>query len=187
MSLGSRDSPAAVTLTCSPRQNHGASPHIARFCEDVFQTQQGFRHDVAPLSFLLTIGVVLLLTLSFKAVYYPASFLPSETLHEPTYHRHVSTHIAIASYVGWHFEIYMGIVGTLERTFLNSENHTVQVYIPEHFRYGFDKLVDELGLYHGQLSDKDSFLRDIDSTNLYPEDQGTSMIDLVILPSCEWE
>ena len=81
----------------------------------------------------------------------------------------------------------MGIVGTLERTFLNSENHTVQVYIPEHFRYGFDKLVDELGLYHGQLSDKDSFLRDIDSTNLYPEDQGTSMIDLVILPSCEWE
>jgi hypothetical protein len=139
------------------------------------------------LSFLLTIAVVLLLTISFNTVYFPDSFLRPATLRDPVIPRHVWTHIAIASHVSWHFEIYMGIAATLERAVLDSENHTVQVYIPDHFGYGFDKLVDELGLYHGQLFDQQSFFRDIDSPNLYPEDQGTSMIDIIILPSCEWE
>jgi hypothetical protein len=58
----------------------------------------------------------------------------------------------VASYVGWHFEIYMGIVGDLVKVLPPTEG--VRVYPPDRFSYGFDRVVEEIGLYNGTLYDK---------------------------------
>jgi hypothetical protein len=98
----------------------------------------------------------------------------------------VCRHVAVASYVGWHFEIYMSIVAVLEKELCPFPTGSVHVYLPESFRYGFDNLVDELGLYHGNFSTKHELFDDMDSASLFPEDEG-SMIDMIVLPSCEWD
>jgi len=69
-------------------------------------------------------------------------------------------HVAIATVVGWHFEIYMSMASTVERVLGSSGS--VHVYTPpEPFGYGFEELVTELGLYHGNISFMESFFRDI--------------------------
>jgi hypothetical protein len=90
----------------------------------------------------------------------------------------------VATYVSWHFEIYMGIVSDLVEVLPPTED--VRVYPPDRFGYDFESVAEEIGLYNGTLYDKETFYRDIDATDLYPGDEG-SMIDLIILPSCEFE
>jgi hypothetical protein len=80
----------------------------------------------------------------------------------------------------------MSIVAVLEKELCSNPTGGVHVYLPESFRYGFDNVVDELGLYHGNFSTKDALFDDLESTNLFHDDEG-SMIDMIILPSCEWE
>jgi len=80
----------------------------------------------------------------------------------------------------------MDIVSVLENELCPHPTGSVHVYLPQHFVYGFDRVVDELGLYHGNFSTKHDIFNDMDSTSLFPDDVG-SMIDMIILPSCEWD
>ena len=79
----------------------------------------------------------------------------------------------------------MGIVSDLVKVL--PSNESVRVYPPDRFSYGFDEIVAELGLYNGPLFDKDTFYHDIDATGLFPGDRGSTMIEMVILPTCENE
>jgi hypothetical protein len=99
----------------------------------------------------------------------------------------VCRHVAVASVVGWHFEIYMSIVGVLEKELCSHPNGSVSVYTPETFGYGFENIISELGLYHGRFSNIPTFFDDIESTSLFPEDEGSPMIDMIFLGTCESE
>jgi hypothetical protein len=114
-------------------------------------------------------------------------FPNSETTFSLEVNQPICRHVAVASYVGWHFEISMSMVSVLEKELCPYPTGGVRVYIPHPFGQGFDSLADELNLYHGEFFDhKEALFEDLDSTTLFPGDKG-SMIDTVILPSCEWE
>ena len=146
-------------------------------------------HFLARRSSIFT--AIALFFIIFYAAYSPSLFLGFRTSRNPVLHvevaRPVHRHVAVASVVGWHFEIYMSIVGILEKELSASASGGVRVYRPEPFGYGFEKIVNELGLYHGHSSDIETFFSDIDSTALYPEDEGSPMIDLIFLGTCESE
>jgi hypothetical protein len=109
--------------------------------------------------------------------------IPSTQITRPQ----VCRHLAVASVVGWHFEIYMSIVGVLEKELCPHPNGSVNVYTPETFGYGFDNIINELGLYHGHFSNIPTFFDDMESTSLFPEDEGSPMIDMIFLGTCESE
>jgi hypothetical protein len=92
----------------------------------------------------------------------------------------------VASVVGWHFEIYMSIAGVVERE-LSLAGGDVRVYTPESFGYGFEDIVRDSGIYRGDTLRTDSFFRDLDSTTLYPSNEESPMIDMIVLGTCESE
>jgi len=123
------------------------------------------------------------ITVAFLCIIFYASrlsslFLGSKTWNSPAIEvgRPVCRHVAVASAVGWHFEIYMGIVGNVEKELSTSACGSVRVYRPESFGLGFEGIVDELGLYHGQYSTIEAFFSDIDH-----QDEGSPVIDLIFL------
>jgi hypothetical protein len=84
--------------------------------------------------------------------------------------------IAVVSGFGFHFDVYLPLVSSLEQAM--EDGGSVHVYAPSPFAFGFQKLVDQLGLYHGNVEDPDNFLHDL---------AGSHSIDMVIMGTCEVE
>jgi hypothetical protein len=90
--------------------------------------------------------------------------------------------VAVASTFGFHFDVYMSLVWTLERVMGRSPSGgAVEVYAPSEFGFEFQTIVDTLGLYHGELRHSDELIDAINSN------MGDGGIDLVVLGTCEVE
>lgn len=87
--------------------------------------------------------------------------------------------IVIASFFGYHFDVYMTIAWTLERVLANTPGSVIQVFAPPFF-YGFQKIVNDLGLYHGQVRDPEQLLS-------YITDHTNGVVDTVFLGTCEFD
>lgn len=57
----------------------------------------------------------------------------------------------------------------------------MQVYARTPYAFGFQEIVDELGLYHGPVKTPEELVKDI------TQDSGEGSIDLVVLGTCEVE
>ena len=66
--------------------------------------------------------------------------LPTTLLHQ---------NIAVASVFGWHFNVYLLLIWSMQRVLKGQGN--VQVYADTPFEHNFQNLSDELGLYRGTL------------------------------------
>ena len=88
--------------------------------------------------------------------------------------------IAVASVFGYHFDVYMALVWTLERAFTADEPGTVRVFA-DPFPLGFPVVIDRLGLYSGPLLKPDELIPEL----IAPADN--NQIDMVILGTCEIE
>ena len=82
--------------------------------------------------------------------------------------------VVVASRFGYHFDVYMALVWTLERV----TNSSIHVFPPDGFRFGFDDVVRNLGLHSGSSSD---------SLDLPQAVSNNSAIDMVVLGTCEIE
>jgi hypothetical protein len=91
--------------------------------------------------------------------------------------------VAVSSTVpGFHFDVYMSLVWTLERAMSRSQTGgVVEVYAPAPFSFKFQSIVDALGLYHGETRRSDELIDAINS------DMGDGGIDMVVLGTCEIE
>jgi hypothetical protein len=90
--------------------------------------------------------------------------------------------VAVASTFGFHFDVYMSLVWTLERVMGRSPSGgVVEVYAPAEFGFEFQTIVDTLGLYHGENRHSDELIQAINSN------MGDGGIDLVVLGTCEFE
>jgi hypothetical protein len=81
---------------------------------------------------------------------------------------------------------FRNLLGVLEKELCPHPNGSVSVYIPETFGYGFENIINELGLCHGRFSEFPTFFNEIESTGLFAEDEGSS-IDMIFLGTCESE
>ncbi|KAJ7761987.1 hypothetical protein DFH07DRAFT_814798 [Mycena maculata] len=86
--------------------------------------------------------------------------------------------VAVASTFGFHHDVYMSLVWTLERV-LDQTGGTVEVYAPQPFGFEFQTIVDTLRLYRGQVKDPETLLDNIN------QNMGDRGIDLVVLGTCE--
>ncbi|KAF7336776.1 putative eukaryotic translation initiation factor 5 [Mycena venus] len=90
--------------------------------------------------------------------------------------------VAVASIFGFHFDTYLPVVWTLERVMGRSPTGgTVEVYAPDEFGFEFQKIVDTLGLYHGEVKHSDELIGAINSN------MGDGGIDMVVLGTCEFD
>ncbi|KAJ7158594.1 hypothetical protein C8R46DRAFT_1109642 [Mycena filopes] len=91
-------------------------------------------------------------------------------------------HVAVASTFGFHFDVYMALVWTLERVMGNNQSGGgVQVYAPLPFGFNFSTIVENQGLYHGDVKNFEALVQDLNSN------QGEGGIDLVVLGTCEFD
>lgn len=86
-------------------------------------------------------------------------------------------HIAIASVFGFHFDVYMALAWTLERILDKVPDSELQVFA-DPFYYGFQSVVDGLGLYHGPRNNREDFI---------PYLRNNPALDMVVLGTCEVE
>ena len=135
----------------------------------------------------ISIAIVCLLCVVFYTTPSPRLLLPNIS-HNPArpieVARHLCHHVAVASIVSWHSDIYMSLPGVVSQELLCGD---VRVYAPGPFPGNFQKVVDEVGLYHGPPADIETLFTDLDSTTLYPEENGSPMIDFLFLGTCESE
>ncbi|KAF9031612.1 hypothetical protein BJ165DRAFT_1518719 [Panaeolus papilionaceus] len=96
--------------------------------------------------------------------------------------------VAIASTFGYHFDVYVALAWTMQRVMGKPPNSlswdvggsgSVVVYSPEKFRFGFDNIVDMLGLYKGDVRPSENLFDDLDM-----EVDGRK-VELVVLGTCE--
>ncbi|KAJ7678981.1 hypothetical protein DFH06DRAFT_975171 [Mycena polygramma] len=88
--------------------------------------------------------------------------------------------VAVASDFGYHFDVYMALVWTLERVMGRSETGgSVEVYAPAPFGHEFQTIVDTLQLFHGETKSSAEL---IDALN---SNMGDGGIDMVVLGTCE--
>ncbi|PPR07644.1 hypothetical protein CVT24_006546 [Panaeolus cyanescens] len=97
--------------------------------------------------------------------------------------------VAIASTFGYHFDVYLALAWTMQRVMSRPPNPaahdlggngTVAVYTPEpKFHFGFDKVIDALGLYKGEIKPSENLFDDLD------KEVDGHKIDLVVLGTCE--
>jgi hypothetical protein len=88
----------------------------------------------------------------------------------------VRTNVVVASAFSHHHDVYLTVAWTAERVM---KNGTLTVYAPLPFGYGFQDVVDELGLFHGTTKNYDELIHDVLAN---PGDGG---IDLIIFGTCE--
>ncbi|PPQ75088.1 hypothetical protein CVT24_010153 [Panaeolus cyanescens] len=97
--------------------------------------------------------------------------------------------VAIASTFGYHFDVYLALAWTMQRVMSRlpnpaahdlGGNGTVAVYTPEsEFHFGFNKIIDALGLYKGEIKPSENLFDDLDKA------MDGHKIDLVVLGTCE--
>jgi len=92
----------------------------------------------------------------------------------------VHKNVVVASAFPWHYDIYMPVAWTLGQIMLKDQG-TLQVYAPMPFAFGYQEVMDQYGVYGGEIKSDNDLLRDIKSGG---NDGG---IDLVILGTCEIE
>ncbi|KAF7356316.1 putative eukaryotic translation initiation factor 5 [Mycena venus] len=89
---------------------------------------------------------------------------------------------AVASSFGFHFDVYLAVVWTLERVMGRSPTGgVVEVYAPAKFGWQFQTIVDTLGLYHGEAKQSKDLVEAINAN------KGDGGIDLVVLGTCEFD
>jgi hypothetical protein len=98
---------------------------------------------------------------------------PTPVIHPATF---VHSNIAVASNFGYHFDVYLPLVWSIQRA-LKGRGH-VQVYASTPFGFNFQNVSQELGLYHGHVREPKDLINDIRSS---PE----GGIDMVVLGTCE--
>jgi hypothetical protein len=86
------------------------------------------------------------------------------------------TNIVVASWFGYHFEVYFALAWTLQRVM--SRNVQLRIYGDLPFPFGFHSVIDNLGLYRGEIKDSNNLLDDL-TKNVD--------IDMLILGTCEIE
>jgi hypothetical protein len=86
------------------------------------------------------------------------------------------TNIVIASWFNFHFEVYLALAWTLRRVM--SHNVQLQVYAEQPFGFGFQDVVDNWGIYPGEVKDRNNLIADI---------KKNIDIDMVVLGTCEIE
>jgi hypothetical protein len=86
--------------------------------------------------------------------------------------------IADMSGFGFHHDVYMALVWTMERVM---QTGSVEVYADTPFGYDFQSIVDQFGLYHGVFHPPQDFIPAIRNNT------GDGGIDLVVLGTCEIE
>ncbi|KAG9224550.1 hypothetical protein CCMSSC00406_0002299 [Pleurotus cornucopiae] len=86
--------------------------------------------------------------------------------------------IAIASTFGFHHDVFLALAWTMKRV-LGAAGGAVQVYARTPYAFGFQEIVDELGLYTGPVKTPEELVQDITRNN------GEGSIDLVVLGTCE--
>ena len=101
-----------------------------------------------------------------------------DTLGSSLYGPQLRKNIAIATSFGNHHDVFLALAWTIERVM---KNGTLTVYAPLPFGYGFQDVVDKLGLFHGVAKDNGELIRDVLAN---PGDGG---IDMIILGTCEVE
>jgi hypothetical protein len=90
--------------------------------------------------------------------------------------------VAVASTFGFHHDVYMSLVWTLQRVMGRSPTGgTVEVYAPFPFGFEFQTIVETLQLYEGQVKSPELLIEAINSN------MGDGGIDLVVLGTCEVE
>ncbi|PPQ76793.1 hypothetical protein CVT24_011336 [Panaeolus cyanescens] len=97
--------------------------------------------------------------------------------------------VAIASTFGYHFDVYLALAWTMQRVMSRPPNPaahdlggngTVAVYTPEpEFHFGFDKIIDALGLFKGDIKPSENLFDDLDKV------VDGHKVDLVVLGTCE--
>lgn len=106
------------------------------------------------------------------------------TILEPNTNIHITPqrrrNVAVASKFGYHFDVYMALAWTFERV-MQEASGQILVYASQPFYFNFDSIVNDLGLYHGEISHHDNLIRDL---NHSPVEGG---IDMVVLGTCETE
>ncbi|KAF9493156.1 hypothetical protein BDN71DRAFT_1419911 [Pleurotus eryngii] len=86
--------------------------------------------------------------------------------------------VAIASTFGFHHDVFLALAWTMKRV-LGPTDGAVQVYARTPYAFGFQEIVDELGLYKGPVKTPEELVQDITRNN----DEGS--IDLIVLGTCE--
>jgi hypothetical protein len=89
--------------------------------------------------------------------------------------------VAVASTFGFHFDVYMALVWTLQRVMDRSQTGSVEIYTPAPFNFEFQTIVDNLQLYRGETKTSDELIEAINSN------MGDGGIDMVVLGTCEFE
>ena len=87
--------------------------------------------------------------------------------------------VVVGSVFPHHFDVYMTVVWTLERVLSSIPDSQVHVFA-EPFNYGFQSLVDRLGLYHGRRRGTNELV-----PFLSTEEGGA--VDMIVLGTCEVE
>ncbi|KAH9479942.1 hypothetical protein JR316_0008539 [Psilocybe cubensis] len=88
----------------------------------------------------------------------------------------IRKNVAVASTFGFHFDVYMAVVWTLQRVMREGK---VQVYTPGPFYFDFQRIVETYNLYNGTYKSSDTLMEDVTSV------EGDGSIDLIILGTCE--
>lgn len=86
-------------------------------------------------------------------------------------------HVAIASFFSYHFDVYMALAWTLERVLAAVPGSNLHVFAQPFF-YGFQSVVEDLGLYHGARGGIEDFM---------PYVRSNPTLDTIILGTCEVE
>jgi hypothetical protein len=86
----------------------------------------------------------------------------------------VHKNIAVASVFGFHFDVWLALVWTIERVWKGHGHVQVYADAPPFF-YDFDTILDRLGLYHGSIKNPTELIKDLH--------QNTA-IDMVIFGTC---
>ena len=88
--------------------------------------------------------------------------------------------VAVASSFGAHFDVYMTVAWTIARVFERSSTPGhVQVYADAPFGFGFQKVVEDLGLSRGTYRDPRDLVPDILSG------RENTQFDLIVFGTCE--
>ena len=93
----------------------------------------------------------------------------------------VHKNVVVASAFPWHYDIYMPVAWTLGQIMLKDQG-TLQVYAPMPFAFGYQEVMDQYGVYEGEIKSDNDLLRDIGKSG-----GNNGGIDLVILGTCEIE
>ena len=82
--------------------------------------------------------------------------------------------IVMASEFGYHVDVYMALVWTLERV----TNKPIPVYADQPFHHGFTDLVNNLNIHQGSFRNRSQLPSDLEKDNT---------IDMIVFGTCEIE